>query len=107
MTYSTLKLCSNRGAFEATPEPRLHLDLAAIARRLRSAGIAVTDAKVMLLIQLQRETTLSHDGRVLIKCHDPLEAAQIFSELQRLAELPEDHAEPTAHAPIPSSVIRP
>lgn len=107
MTYATLRLCSSRGAFEATPEPRLALDLPAIAARLRAQGIAVTDARVLLLIQLRHETTLSHDGRVLIKCRDPSVAAEVFAELCRRAELPDAPGAATPRVPSPSSVMAP
>lgn len=107
MTYATLRLCSSRGAFEATPEPRLALDLPAIAARLRAQGVAVTDARVMLLIQLRHEATLSHDGRVLIKCRDPAVATEVFAELCRRAELPDALPDSTPRTPVPSSVIPP
>lgn len=107
MTYATLRLCSSRGAFEATPEPRLALDLPAIAGRLRAQGVAVTDARVMLLIQLRHEATLSHDGRVLIKCRDPVVAAEVFTELCRRAELPDAPASDVPRTPSASSVMAP
>jgi hypothetical protein len=105
VTYATLRLCSSRGAFEATPEPRLTLDLEAIATRLRAQGVAVTDARVMLLIQLRHEATLSHDGRVLIKCRDPAVAAEVFADLCRRAELPMDDGAPVSRAPASSSTV--
>lgn len=107
MTYATLRLCSSRGAFEATPEPRLTLDLPAIAARLRSQGVGVTDARVMLLIQLRHEATLSHDGRVLIKCRDPRVAAEVFAELCARAELPGTADDAVSRAPAASSTVMP
>ena len=105
MTYATLRLCSSRGAFEATPDPRLDLDLAAIAARLRAQGVAVTDARVMLLVQLRHEATLSHDGRVLIKCRDPTVATEVFEDLCRRAELPHRPHAPVSQAPAASPTV--
>jgi hypothetical protein len=87
VTYETLKLCSGRSAFEAVPNPRLTLDLAAIRDRLRAEGIEVVDARVMLIAQLEKEVTLGRDGRVLIKSADPKEADVLFQRLDRIAGL--------------------
>jgi hypothetical protein len=101
VTYSTLQLCSGRAGFEAIPRPKLRLDLPAITARLRQQGIAVVDARVMLLIRLEHEVTLSQDGRVLIKCPDPSEASRVFARLVSLAGLPagEPEAEPPTRLP--------
>lgn len=101
MTYSTLKLCSGRAGFEAIPRPKLKLDLRAVAARLRQEGIPVVDARVMLLVRLEHEVTLSQDGRVLIKCPDPSEAGRLFDRLVSLAGLPsgEPEAEPAVRLP--------
>ena len=106
MTYSTLKLCSGRGSFEATPRPKLDLDLTAIAERLRSAGVAVTDARVMLIVGLESETTLSRDGRVLIKTGDPILAGHVFERLRSLAGLP-PAGEPLEPGPLPPARLIP
>ncbi len=107
MTYSTLRLCSGRGSYEAIPRPKLILDLARIAARLAAAGIPVTDARVMLLISMEKETTLSQDGRVLIKTGDPVVAARVFERLRSVADLPP--AEATPHPPprVPARLIPP
>ena len=107
MTYSTLKLCSGRGAFEATPWPRLQLDLAPIAATLVAKGVPVTDARVMLIIGFARETTLSQDGRVLIKTQDVEEARRIFEELRGVAGLPEITDAPGAAPRVPERLIPP
>lgn len=106
MTYSTLRLCSGRGSYEATPRPKLSLNLAEAAGRLREAGVGVTDVRVMLLLTLEAETTLSRDGRILIKTGDPLVAGRVFDRLRSLLGLPE--AEPPAAAPVaPARLIPP
>lgn len=88
MGYYALRLCAGGGAFEAVPAPRLSLDLGEARRTLEHAGVPVVDARVMLILQLDHEVTLSRDGRVLIKTKDPDRAAQSFAHLARLLDLP-------------------
>ena len=88
MTYYTLRLCSNRGAYEAIPNPKSRLDLAGVRRQLEANHVPVLDARVMLIVTLVREITVSRDGRVLIKSRDAGEAAVIFEEFLTKAGLP-------------------
>ena len=88
MTYSQLELCSGHAAFEAVPRPRLSLDLRRAGQRLRDAGVPVLDARVMLIVQLEAETTVSRDGRVLVKSADRGLAERAFRRLAALLELP-------------------
>ncbi len=88
MTYSTLRLCSGRAAFEAVPRPKLSLDLGQIRGRLERAGIPVTDARVLLIARMEREVTVARDGRILIKSADAPEAARILARLRSLIDLP-------------------
>jgi hypothetical protein len=76
-----MRLCASGGAYEAVPRPKLSLDLASVRTTLESAGIPVVDARVMLLVTLEREVTLSRDGRILIKSRDPVEANRILEKL--------------------------
>lgn len=89
MTYSTLALCASKGAYEAVPHPKITVDLRDAKGRLESAGISVTDARVMLIVAMEREVTLSRDGRILIKSHDPKEAARVFDRLRAVVGLPD------------------
>ncbi len=89
VTYYTLALCTSKGGFEAIPRPKLALNLAEARDRLRAAGIDVTDARVMLIAAMEREVTLSRDGRVLIKSRDAEEANRVFAELRRVVGLPD------------------
>jgi hypothetical protein len=89
VTYYTLALCASKGAFEAVPRPKLAVDLGAAKARLTEAGIVVTDARVMLIAAMEREVTLSRDGRVLIKSRDAAEAERVFAELRRVVGLPD------------------
>ena len=88
MGYYSLRLCAGGGAFEAVPAPRISLDLGRVRTTLEAAKVPVVDARVMLILQLDREVTLSRDGRVLIKTKDPEQAAAIFARLGRLLDLP-------------------
>jgi hypothetical protein len=93
MGYYSLRLCAGGGAFEAVPAPRLTLDLRQVKGTLETNGIPVVDARVMLIAQLEREVTLSRDGRVLIKTKDTAEAAAIFDRLRNLLHLPFVHSD--------------
>jgi hypothetical protein len=86
VTYSTLRLCSGRAAYEAIPHPRLSLDLRKIRARLEEDGLSVIDARVMLIVQLEREVTIGRDGRVLIKTSDAREADRLFARVRHLVE---------------------
>lgn len=81
MTYSTVRLCAGGGSYEAIPSPKLRLDLGPLAERLRRDGVAVIDARVMLIARLERETTLAQDGRVLVKTRDAAQADRIVRDL--------------------------
>ena len=88
MTYYTLRLCASRGAYEAIPENPRTLDLAVVKARLEASGIAVIDARVMLIAQMESEVTFGRDGRVLIKSQDPVQAGRLFDSLKGLLEPP-------------------
>ncbi len=78
MTYSELRLCSNRAAFEAIPNPRRPVDLSAVRARIDSEGVPVIDARVMLIAGDAQEVTISRDGRILIKLKDADAARRMF-----------------------------
>jgi hypothetical protein len=86
--YRRLKLCSNRGGFEAIPEPPHPIDLRAAKARLEAAGVPVVDARVMLIATLGPEVTISQAGRLLFKTQDGEEAEQAFARLRSLLGLP-------------------
>ena len=88
MGYYSLRLCAGGGAFEAVPAPRLALDLRRAKEALEAHNVPVVDARVMLIVQLGREVTLSRDGRVLIKTLDNSEASRILSMLGGMLGLP-------------------
>lgn len=88
MTYRTVRLCASRGSFEAIPEPPAPLDLRRLRTDLEAQGVAVVDARVMLIARLSKEVTFGRDGRVLIKSRDPVEAQRLLDELRPLLERP-------------------
>jgi hypothetical protein len=86
VTYSSLRLCSGRAAFESVPTPRRSLDLPRIRRRLEAHGVQVVDARVLLIARLAREVTIARDGRILIKSTDAREAERLLGEVLALVE---------------------
>jgi hypothetical protein len=81
VTYSTVRLCSGGGSFEAIPNPKLALDLGKARQTLEADGVGVIDARVMLIARLEKEVTLARDGRILIKTTDPVVAERILRDL--------------------------
>ena len=79
-----MRLCSHGGGFEAIPDPPGHLDLHRLRGLLEAAGVAVLDARVLLIVSLPPEVTISRAGRLLFKTADEQAAAAAF---RRLAEL--------------------
>ncbi len=82
MSYTTLKVCSGRSAFEAVPTTPRTLNLAQVRERLEAQGVVVTDARVMLIARTDPEATISRDGRLLIKTSDGDRARALFDALQ-------------------------
>jgi hypothetical protein len=84
--YRTLRVCSNSGAFEAIPDPPRPLDLVEVRHRLEADGIAVVDARVMLIVGLDPEVTISRNGRLLFKTRDAAAAERAFERLRSVLE---------------------
>lgn len=82
MSYSELRLCSGRAAFEAIPTPRRSVDLAKLRSRLESEGVPVIDARVMLIAGNRQEVTIGRDGRILIKIPRRAEADRLFERVR-------------------------
>jgi hypothetical protein len=93
--YRKLRLCSNSGGYEAIPDPPHPLDLAEVRRRLEAEGVAVVDARVLLIAGTDPEVTISRNGRLLFKTRDPAAAERGFDRLQKLLELPSAEPAPT------------
>ena len=93
--YRKLRLCSNGGGYEAIPEPPRPLDLVRIRHALEREGIAVVDARVMLIVGLTPEVTIGRSGRLLFKTRDPEAAERSFVRLRTILELPRPVADRT------------
>jgi hypothetical protein len=87
MPYSTLRLCSGGGGYEAIPAPRHPLDLAQVRNLFEARSISLIDARVMLIVDMEREVTISRDGRILIKTQDVAQAERIFRLLREWLQL--------------------
>jgi hypothetical protein len=81
VSYSALRLCSGRSAFEAIPDPRLSLDLAHVRARIQAEGVPVIDARVMLIAGKRQEVTIGRDGRILLKVPRAAEADRLFERV--------------------------
>ena len=82
--YRELRLCSNKGAFEALPSHPLVLDLSSVREALERRGREVTDARVMLIVPGTPELTIARDGRVLVKSRDAAAARAAFEGIRDL-----------------------
>jgi hypothetical protein len=81
MGYRHLRLCSGGGGYEALPDPGPPLDLGALADRLRQEGFPVVDARVLLIVGLDLEVTISRSGRLLFKTPEERRAADALERL--------------------------
>lgn len=97
--YRQLRLCSNRGGYEAIPEPPSPLDLREVKAVLEREGIRVVDARVMLIASLDPEVTISRAGRLLFKTRDARVAERAFTRLKTLLGLTDGGGEPATERP--------
>ncbi|MGA8542849.1 MAG: hypothetical protein WB947_04830 [Thermoplasmata archaeon] len=72
----------------------MQLDLASARRALEREGVAVVDARVMLVAAFDPEVTISRSGRLLFKTKDPVIADRAFQRLRALLDLPGTVEEP-------------
>ena len=86
--YRRLRLCSDRGGYEAVADPARPIDLGIARKRLEADGLAVLDARVMLIVSMEVEVTLSRSGRLLFKTPDVRAAGRTFERLRTLLGLP-------------------
>jgi len=85
--YRTLRICSNSGAYEALPDPPRSIDLVQARHQLEQEGIAVVDARVLLIAALEVEVTISRNGRILFKTRDSDAAERTFERLRTILDL--------------------
>jgi len=86
--YRKLTLCSDRGGYEAIPERSYRLDLEKARAKLEATGLAVVDARVLLVVTLPPEVTIALNGRLLFKTPDLKLADSAFLRLKEILELP-------------------
>jgi len=84
--YRTLRVCSNSGAYEALPDSSRPIDLARVRDQLEEDGIAVVDARVMLIAALEVEVTIGRTGRLLFKTRDEKTAQRCLDRLRPLLD---------------------
>ena len=94
--YRRLRLCSNRGGYEAIAEPAQPIELGEAKLRLEAQGWPVVDARVLLIVRLDIEVTISRAGRLLFKTQDPRRAEQTFERLRSILTLPAMEKSPGA-----------
>lgn len=85
--YRRLRLCSSQGGYEAVPDPPEPIDLRRARGILEREGIAVVDARVLLIAALGPDVTISRGGRLLFKTRDPAAAERAFDRLRDLLGL--------------------
>jgi hypothetical protein len=85
--YRKLRLCSDGGGYEAIPEPPRRLDLDRVRHALEREGVAVVDARVMLIAALEPEVTISRNGRLLFKTRDVAAAERGLERLRAVLGL--------------------
>ena len=85
--YRRLELCSNRGGYEAVADPPRPIDLGSARSTLELERVPVVDARVMLIVSLETEVTISRGGRLLFKTRDRAAAERDFVRLQRMLGL--------------------
>jgi len=82
-----VRLCSDKAAFEARPAQRLSLNMDEVKRTLEESeehAIIVHTPHIVILRSGRAETTLSRDGRMLIKkVANEAEATQVASQILR------------------------
>lgn len=99
--YRTLKVCASRGGFESVPEPRRALDLREVRHRLEEEGIAVVDARVMLIAAMDTEVTISRSGHLLFKTSDAAVARRTFERLRGVLDRADRGFGPSSSAAVP------
>jgi hypothetical protein len=81
MTYYLLKPCRTATAFISTLKKPQRFPLEDAARRLASAGLGVTDLKVMLVVAGDPELTFYESGKILVKTDDEAAAKSVIDRV--------------------------
>ena len=70
MRLAAVRPCKGSSGTEVLPEGKLDLGMGASAKRLRQAGMDVTNAKVLLIVRGGPQVTLYPSGRMLVHTDD-------------------------------------
>ena len=81
MTYYLLKPCRTATAYISTLKKPRRFPLEEAARRLVSAGLGVTDLKVMLVVAGDPELTFYESGKILVKTDDEAAARSVIDRV--------------------------
>ena len=81
MTYYLLKPCRTATAYISTLKKPRRFPLEEAARRLVSAGLEVTDLKVMLVVAGDPELTFYESGKILVKTDDEAAARSVIDRV--------------------------
>ncbi len=78
-----IRPCSTAAGFMATPEQQRRVDLAGLKSRLIADGFTIMlDARVLLLIKKDTESTVYTNGKVLLKTADKGVAESAYEALR-------------------------
>jgi TATA-box binding protein (TBP) (component of TFIID and TFIIIB) len=86
-SYYLLNPCRTTAAYVATLKKPRRLNLTEARRKLEAAGYAVTDVKVMLIVDTRPELTLYESGKILIKTDDPDDARRAIDDVYAILGL--------------------
>ena len=67
---AAVRPCKGSSGTEVLPEGKMDLGMDASAKRLRQAGMDVTNAKVLLIVRGSPQVTLYPSGRMLVHTDD-------------------------------------
>ncbi len=78
-----LRPCTTSAGFTATPEHPRRVNMIALRESLRDAGYeVVVDARVLLLVRRDIESSIYTSGKVIMKTRDAAVARQAYDALR-------------------------
>jgi hypothetical protein len=70
VNLASIKPCKGSSGTEVLPEGKFDLSMGPSAKRLRAAGMDVTNARVLLIVRGSPQVTLYPSGRMLVHTDD-------------------------------------
>jgi hypothetical protein len=78
-----LRPCATSAGFTATPEPPRRVDMGRLKQALVAQGYqVVVDAKIILIVRKEVESSLYDNGKVLLKTTDRAAAEAAYADLE-------------------------